>query len=83
MIVIEFAGLWLGRPGTVQYLDSLVDEFMTKKTGGEQNIILDKAREFRDVNATEDELMKSSLYYIKLFVSNSLHTRYRYRVIYQ
>ena len=66
---VNTTGIWVGRPGTVEYLDSLVKDFLTKTTGDEQNIILDRAREFRDRNATNDELMMSSLYYIKLFVS--------------
>ena len=66
---VNTTGIWVGRPGAVEYLDSLVKDFLTKTTGDEQNIILDRAREFRDRNATNDELMMSSLYYIKLFVS--------------
>ena len=66
---VNTTGIWVGRPGTVEYLDSLVKDFLTKTTGDEQNIILDRAREFRDRNATNDELMMSSLYYIKIFVS--------------
>lgn len=65
-------GIWMGRPGTVEYLDTLVKDFLTLTDGGEQNLILDRARQYRDTNATTDELMMSSHYYIKLFVSLSV-----------
>ncbi|KAF6021767.1 wbl [Bugula neritina] len=65
-LVREHTGLWIGRPGTLQYLDELVNEFM--KTGQEKRReeIIELARQFRDDESISDEHFKSATYYIEI-----------------
>lgn len=67
----DYTGLWVGRPGAVEYLDHMAERF-AQASPDEQIRMKDEAIQYRDVNITDDEeARKSANYYIRLMVSRS------------
>ncbi|XP_067934284.1 endoplasmic reticulum resident protein 29-like [Watersipora subatra] len=64
--VTEQTGVWVGRLGTVEYLEDLAKKFMIAETRQEREKLLDMARDYRDKNPTREELLKSATYYIRV-----------------
>lgn len=62
-------GLWIGRVGTLQYLDELAEKFVKTTNGEERAQLLELARQFQNT-VTEDDHIKSAMYYIRILVSD-------------
>ena len=70
-------GLWIGRAGTLEYLDDITKRYMKATTNEEKEKLTQLAREFKE-NATDEETIKSATYYVRIFVSiakNHFHSK--------
>lgn len=58
----------MGRPGTLEYLDGLAEEFIRAHSENDRQSVLERTIQYKNTNITDDDNQRSSQYYIRIMV---------------